>query len=47
MFVPLVFMISVLLIYLTSPDHPSSGLPYKFELEEKEGALSVINNTMG
>ena len=45
MFFPLAFMISVLWVYFTSSDHPNSGLPYKFELEEKEGALSVINNS--
>ncbi|TVV42248.1 hypothetical protein [Thalassolituus sp. C2-1] len=45
MFFPLTFMISVLWIYFASPDHPNSGLPDKFELEEKEGALSVINNS--
>ncbi len=45
MFFPLVFMISVLWIYFASLDHPNSGLPYKFELEEKEGVLIVIKNT--
>ena len=47
MFFPLAFMISFLWIYFASLGYSNSGLPDKFELEEKEGALSVINNTMG
>lgn len=42
MFFPLAFMISVLWVYFTSPDHPNSGLPYKFELEEKKVRLVLL-----
>ncbi len=45
MFFPLAFMISFLWIYFASLGYSNSGLPDKFELEEKEGALIVIKKT--